>query len=254
MVEAGFQPVASEGESGLSQWQRVGNIFSSPSRTFLDIRRGNQSWWLPLIFFALFGYLLFAVVAQKIGIEQMVNNQIRMSPKAEERLAQLTPEQRATSTKVSVGLAKATFIVKPVLTLAFIALLSLGLLGTINFVFRGNAVYASLFAVWFYAWLPQLIKPVLGIVVIFAGTAPESFNINNYAPTNFGAFLDPVETNKALYTLASSLDVVTIWSLILLAGGAALVAGIKRSSSYTAVFGWWTIFVLIRIVIAALVG
>ena len=84
--------------------------------------------------------------------------------------------------------------------------------------------------------------------------APESFNIKNMAPTNLGAFLDPIETNKALYALASSLDIVTIWTLILLGMGTSIVAGIKRSSGYIAVFGWWAVVVLIGAGIAAVIG
>jgi len=96
-----------------------------------------------------------------------------------------------------------------------------------------------------------VIKSLLGIVVIYAGAAPESFNIKNFAPTNLGAFLNPLETNKALYTLATSLDAVTIWTLVLLGIGTAIVAGVKRSAGYMAVFGWWVIFVLIGVGFAA---
>ena len=83
----------------------------------------------------------------------------------------------------------------------------LGLWGTINFVFGGKAKFGSIFSVWMFASLPGIIKVLLGTIVIFAGAAPESFNIKNYAPTNVGAFLNPMETNKALYALATSLDV-----------------------------------------------
>jgi hypothetical protein len=84
--------------------------------------------------------------------------------------------------------------------------------------------------------------------------APESFNIKNFAPTNLGAFLDPVETNKALYSLATSLDVLTIWTLVLMGIGIATVAGVKRSSGYIAVFGWWAIIVLLGVGWAAAMG
>jgi hypothetical protein len=87
----------------------------------------------------------------------------------------------------------------------------------------------------------------LGTIVIFAGTDPETFNIKNFAPTNIGAFLNPLETNKALYALATSLDAVTIWMLVLLGIGTAIVAGVKRSSGYIAVFGWWAIIVLVGV-------
>ena len=63
-----------------------------------------------------------------------------------------------------------------------------------------------------------------------------------------------METNKALYTLATSLDVVTIWTLVLLGMGTAIVAGVKRSSGYIAVFGWWAIFVLFGVGVAAITG
>jgi hypothetical protein len=92
------------------------------------------------------------------------------------------------------------------------------------------------------------------MITILAGMAPESFNIKNMAPTNLGAFLDPVETNKVLYSLASSVDIVTIWTLVLLGMGTSIVADTKRGSGYIAVFGWWIVVVLISAGIAAVTG
>jgi hypothetical protein len=240
--------------TGLSQWQRVAYTFTAPSKTFEDIKRGNRSWWLPLIIISVFAYLLFAVVSYKIGMQTVVDNQIKLDPKAEERMAQATPEQREMGIKISLYITEGVFIANPIVTLGWYALLSVGLWGTVNFVFGGRATYGSILAVWLYSLLPSIIKTLLGIVAIFAGIEPESFNIKNFAPTNIGAFLNPLETNKALYTLATSLDVVQIWSLALLAIGTAIVAGVKRNSGYIAVFGWWAIFVLIRVGIAAFTG
>jgi hypothetical protein len=253
MSDLGIQPVAESAPAGagLSQWQRVSNTFTAPSKTFEDIKRGNRSWWMPFLIFTLVGYMLFAAVAFKIGMAQVVDNQIRMDPKGEERMAQAPPEQREKINQFWLYFTEGIFIANPVLVLAGIALLSLGLWGTINFVFGGRAKYGSIFAVWFFAGLPGIIKPLLGMVVIFAGAAPESFNIKNYAPTNAAAFLNPLETNKALYVLLSSLDVVTIWTLVLLGMGTAIVAGVKRTSGYIAVFGWWAIFVLFGVGITA---
>jgi len=246
MSDSAVQPVA-EQAPGLSQWQRVANIFSAPSKTFADIKRGNKSWWLPFIFAAIAGYLLYAVVTTKIGMEQVVQNQIHLSPKQEERMNQAPPEQRETSMKISLGITNGIFLGGPILLLIIIGVGSVGLWGTINFLFGGKATYGSIFSMWMYAGLPGIIKVLLGIIVIYAGTAPESFNIKNYAPTNLGAFLNPLETNAALYSLASSIDLITIWTLVLLGMGAATVAGVKRSSGYIAVFGWWAIFVLIGV-------
>jgi hypothetical protein len=246
-VESGAQA------TGLSQWQRVANTFTAPSKTFEDIKRGNRSWWMPLIIIAVVGYMLFAAVSYKIGMQSVVNNQIRLDPKAEERMAQATPEQREMGTKISLYITEGVFIANPALVLGGIALLSLGLWGTINFVFSGKATYGSILAVWMFSTLPTIVKTLLGIVVIFVGGEPDTFNIKNFAPTNVAAFAfpNPAEANKVLYVLANSLDAVTIWTLVLLGMGTAIVAGVKRTSGYIAVFGWWAIFVLIGVGIAA---
>jgi hypothetical protein len=256
MNDNGVHPVAESEQpgSGLTQWQRVSNTFTAPSKTFEDIMRGNRSWWLPLIIGALFSYILFAAVAQKIGIQQTVDNQVRMDPKAQERMANATPEQRAVGNKIAIGITEGVFIGGPVIGLIGAAVISLGLWGTINFVFGGKATYGSIFAVSYYAWLPMNVKALLGTIVIYAGMAPESFNIKNVSPTNLGAFLDPVETNKALYTLASALDAVTIWTLVLMSIGVAIVAGSKRSAGYITVFGWWALFLIIGVGWAAVMG
>ncbi|MGA3161107.1 MAG: YIP1 family protein [Terracidiphilus sp.] len=251
MNETGVQSAAQA--TSLSQWQRVANTFTAPSKTFEDIKRGNRSWWLPLVIMALVSYIFFAAVFVKIGMQNVVDNQIKLDPKTEERLAQATPAQREMSTKISLYVTEGVFIAQPALILAGAALLSLGLLGTINFVFGGKATYGKIFAVWMFANLPSIFKALLGTVVIFAGGEPDTFNIKNFAPTNVAAFAfpNPAEANKALYTLANSLDVVTIWTLVLLAIGTATVAGVKRGSGYIAVFGWWAIFVLFSVGMAA---
>ncbi len=253
MSNIGVQPVT-QPAVGLTQWQRVANTFMAPSKTFEDIKNGHRSWWLPLIIFTVSAYILFAVVVTRIGIQQVVDNQIHLSPKSEERLAQANPEQRETSNKISVGITEAAFIANPIFVIAGVALMSLGIWGTINFAFGGRATFGGIFAMWMYATLPSIIKSILGMITILAGMAPESFNIKNMAPTNLGAFLDPIETNKALYSLASSLDIVTIWTLILLGMGTSIIAGTKRGSGYIAVFGWWIIFVFVGAGIAAITG
>lgn len=247
------QPAAEAG-SGLSQWQRVACIFTAPSKTFADIQRGNRSWWLPFLIFVLVGYIFFAAVDMKIGLRQVVTNQIHLKPAQEEQMAQAPPDQREKSMAIFVGITEGIFIANPLMLLAGIAVLSAGLWGTINFVFGGKAKYGNIFTAWMYAGLPGIIKPLLGTIVIFSGVAPESFNIKNYAPTNIGAFLDPLSTNKALYALATSLDAVTIWTLVLLGIGTAAAAGLKRGSGYIAVFGWWALFVLIGVGAAAVFG
>jgi hypothetical protein len=240
--------------TGLSQGQRLTYTFSAPSKTFNDIKRGNKSWWLPFLIMVIFGYIFFAGITQKIGWTQVAQNAIHMNPKAEEQMSQLPKDQLDMRMKFTAYAMEGSFAAAPLLILAILALASLVLWGTINFAFGGKATFGSIFAVYMYASLPGLFKTILGTVVLFLGMAPESFNLNNFAPTNLGAFLSPTETNAALYKFATAIDFTTIWSMVLLAIGISIVASVKRTSGYIAVFGWWAIIVICSVGWTALMG
>jgi hypothetical protein len=233
--------------AGLTQWQRVGNAFAAPAKTFEDIQRGNRSWWLPFLIAIVVSYVLFAAITLRIGWPQVAQNAIHFNPKSEARLAQVPDAQREMTMKITQNFMEGIFLASPLLVLIIALITSLVLVGTINFGFGGKAKLGSVFAVWFYATLPGAIKALLGAVAIFSGLAPDSFNLNNFAPTNVGAFLNPLDTGAALYKLASGLDVTTIWSVALLSIGLATVAGVKRSSGYIAVFGWWALILLVSV-------
>jgi len=245
MSETGVPTVAAE--TGLSQMQRVTNTFTAPSKTFEDIKRGNRSWWMPFIITIIAAYVLFAAITFKVGWGQVADNVLRADAKTQEKLANAPPEARATALKYTQYSIEGGFAATPLLVLAVTALGSLGLWGTINFVFGGKATYGSIFAVWMYADMPRIFKSLLGAVAIFAGGAPETFNLQNLSPTSVGAFLSQQDTPKALYVLTSWLDVTTIWALVVLGIGTAIVARVKRNSGYFAAFGWWTLFLLISV-------
>ena len=253
MNDLGVQPAA-VGTSGLSQWQRVVNIFSAPSKTFEDIKRGNKSWWLPLLFAIVFSYVLFAAITMKVGWQQVAENNIKINPKQAERMDQLPADQRAAGMKMAATITEGFVAASPVILLLFALGTSLILWGTINFGFGGKATFGEILAVYFYATLPNSIIAILGAVALYAGMAPDSFNISNVAGTNVAYFLPIEETNKALYALAMQIDIVTIWTAILLSIGIAIVAGKKRSSGYMAVFGWWAVWTLIRVVGGVMAG
>jgi len=238
---------------GLNQWQRVGNTLTAPAKTFAEIQGGRKSWWLPFVILTVVTYILFAAIALKVGWHQVAENAITQNPKAVEKLAQATPAQRDSTIQVTEVMLKGSFAATPVIILLSAAVVAAVLLATINFVFAGKASFGAIFTVWMYASLPSAIKSLLGVAVAWF-TAPESFNIKLLAPTNIAAFLSPTETNAAVYALLSSIDVITIWSLILLGIGLSAVAGVKRSAGYIAVFGWWALIVLASVGYAAIAG
>ncbi|HET7104879.1 MAG TPA: Yip1 family protein [Terracidiphilus sp.] len=239
---------------GLSQWQRLSYAFTAPSRTFDDIRRGNKSWWLPFLVAILFIYIFFAVVSIKVGWPQVAENNIRASQKQAERMNEMPADQRARAMKIAAVITESIAFASPVLAIGGALLVSLLLWGTINFGFGGKATYKQVFAVYFYATLPALIKPLLGTLALLVGMAPEAFYLNNYAGTNIAYYLSFEDTNRALYALLTQFDFVNVWLAVLLSIGIATVAGKKRSAGYATVFGWWFIWTAITVIGGLLAG
>ena len=244
-------PVATSVPEGpaLTQTQRVVYTFTAPSKTFSDIKR-NSSWWLPFLLTVVFGYIFFAGVTTKITWTQVAENNVRNSPKQSEQLDKLPAEQRASQLKIIGLVSEGISAAIPVFALIFTAIMAGILLATINFGFGGKATFWQAFAVVWYAGLPGLLKLILGTIAMFAGLAPESFNINNPSGTNVGYYLPP-DTSKPLLAFATALDITTLWTLVLCSIGISIVAGTKRSSGYIAVFGWWIITVLLGVGVAA---
>lgn len=256
MSNLGVQPGAGPVQAGarLTQWQRVGDVFVAPAKTFHDIKLGNRGWWLPFLILLFFSYLLFAAVTMKIGWQQVAQNNIAMSPKQAQRMDQLNPAQRATAMKIAGTVTEIFLAASPVLILIGTGLVSLVLWGTINFVFGGKSTYPEIFAANMYAMLPRAIVPLMATIAIFAGLAPEAFNISNMAATNVAYFLSVQDTNKALYALLSQIDILNIWAAVLLSIGVAKIAGKGRGAGFVTVFGWWAVWVLIRVALGFAAG
>jgi hypothetical protein len=239
-VPAGHATV--ETGSGLSETARLIDTFVAPSKTFTDILR-SSSWWLPFLVSVLISFAFFYAVEQKVGWPQVVNNVLKQTPKQQERFADMEATQ-ASQAKHQMAAGYRYFAWgSPVLALLIAALCASVLLATLNFGFGGEATFGRMFAVWMYGTLPLSLKAVLATIILFAGMDPEGFNLQNPAGTNLGYYL-PTDMNKGIITLATSVDILTIWSVILLVIGCSIVAKVSRTSAAISVVGWWAIVAL----------
>src|ERR1019366_5315107 len=206
-------PVAPLEQPPLSQAERVVDTFIAPSKTFTDIRR-SASWWVPWILLAIASVAMVMVVDKKLGMEKVVENQMALSPKQAEKLDQLSPDQRASQIQTIVKVNRAISYAYPVLLLIIVAIMAGVLLGTFNFGFGQHLTFNQCMAISLYASLPGIIKALIAILAISVGGG-EGFTFQNPVASNLGALVDP--SSHFLYSIATSLDVFTIW-VIALAG------------------------------------
>jgi hypothetical protein len=240
-----------EASTPLSEVERVIDTFIAPSKTFNDILR-SASWWLPWLLGVLVTMGYSAAIQQKIGWDKTYSNILQHSSETQqERFAQLSPDQQARQKAVASSFTKYIVWASPVLGLLFTAIAAGLLLMTLNFGLGGRATFGQLFAVWMYATLPWLIQGILATVVLFAGLDPDAFNLKNPVGTNLGYYL-PSDWPQWLIAFGTSIDLLTIWVLVLVAIGCAIVAKTKLSTTVMAVMGWWVLITLAKVGIAAI--
>lgn len=230
---------------GLSEPQRLIDVFIAPRKTFEDLKR-KPSWWIAWVITAIFS-LIFAVVAvQKIDMAHFVQQQIDKSPRQQKQLEQLTPEQRAQNLAIRATISKVSFHMYPVLSLIGGLIIAAILMAIFNFVLGAEISFSRALSVVFYAGLTGVLRAVLLIVSLLTASDTSTIDITaNPMPTNPGFFLDP-QGNQVLYSLASALDIFTIWYVILLGLGFSIVSANKKPATGT---GITTMFVVYGIVV-----
>ncbi len=232
----------------LSQVERVVDTFVAPSKTFTDIRR-DASWWLPWLLLSVVGLALVFTVDKKVSMEKVAENSIQQSPKRAAKLDQLPPDQRASQMELAAKITRIFAYGSPVLTVIFVGILAGILLATFKLGLSAELKFMQAMAISMYAFLPGIIKALLVILTLMIGGG-EGFTFEHQLASNLGGLIDP--SSAFLYSIATSLDVFDIWTLILTGIGYSCVTKLKRGTCMAVVFGWWGLVVLVKAGFAAL--
>lgn len=228
----------------LSEPARLVNTFVAPAKAFADVKRVSR-WWSPFIVLTIASYALIVVAGQRVGWEKITENGLRMSPKQAARLESPPAEQRPAAMERAVKFTRIISYSFPiVVNLTFLLIVSGVLMASFNYGAGAEIPFRTALGVVTYANLPGVAKAVLAIVSLLAGSNPESFNFQNPVATNPGYFMDPL-ASPMLFRLASALDVIVIWILVLNAIGFAAVSKLKRGTTFAVVFGWYIVWTLV---------
>ena len=227
----------------MSEWSRLLGVFFEPGKTFADIAE-RPRWLVPLLIGILSAVLLIYLFNRHVGWESslqraMDNNRF---------VQQLPPDQRQIAFDRQLRLMPVFSYLGAILGFPITLLLAAGLATVIIRGLLGTPIrFVQAFAAMAYAFLPRVIYAGLSISVMFLKN-PDEFDLQNAFASNPGAFMDPQKSSRFLYTVASQLDVFSIW-VILLAAVGLKAAGGKRLSFGGALFAVvlpWAVYVLIR--------
>jgi hypothetical protein len=245
---AGTMDGVEDDAQGMSQIARVVNVFVAPTATFRDILR-STSWWLPFVLMTVAALGVTAVVQQKVGWEQVVETQIRMTPSMQSQMNGLEPAAQGQRIHLIAEIYQYSAFATPLIVLGFTALAALVFWVTFNFGLGARATYGQFFCLWMYCSLPRLLSSLVTVISLYFGSSPETFNLKEPVGTNLAYYLP--DAPAWLRTFLGFGDVIGIWVLVLLIVGGAIVAKVRVSQAAAVVVGWWLLIIIVSVAATA---
>jgi len=230
--------------------ERFIGVFISPGETFADIVR-HPGFLAPLITVAITVSAMVDTMYWKNGMETMTRISLERSPFT----SRMPPDQLEKMISDSAAHLTRTLIITPifiVLAMVIVMLIFAGLgVLIVNAIFGGDAKFKTLLSVAAYADLVAVPANLLALPIIFFG-GTENLDPQNPVPFNLAFFLNYKEVSKPLFALAGSIDLIPIWTVILLGIGMSKAAGGKvKPLSITLCFvGAWAVWIVGKVALA----
>lgn len=213
-----------------SFWEDVIDIFYQPAEVFR--RREGKSAWPPLLFVAIaIGIITFATIGTLSPImdaefTRRTAKAIAENPKSAEAINSVRGKME------TVGM----YAIGPIM---LITMFGLGVVSWITGkLFGSKQTFQAAIAVAAWAYMPRVIASVLGGV---QGLLMDPSSLNSALAVSIGParFFDPDATNPLLFQMLGRLDLMVIWSTILLAIGLYVTGKVTKERAVIFGFVIW---------------
>jgi len=234
---------AAEPQAAISPLGRVVGVLFSPKATFEDIVR-KPSWLLPVVIATILGIVATVVLNQRINWRDYMVQQIEKSPRAAQLSAEQKQQQAEISAKVTVYIVYAIGALGSVL---FALIVGAVMMLAYNVLAGAGATFSQSLGIAAHTLLVGIVSTPIFLLVLLL-RPPGTVDPENPVATNLAAFL-PEESAKWLIALCKSIDIFTIWTLVLLAIGFAAVnpRKLKGSKPYVVAFSVWGAMVVVKV-------
>ncbi len=217
-------------------FQRIAGVVMSPAATFEDIAR-RPDILLPLILFVAIGAVSTYLIIPRVDFAATYREAFESS--------NMKGEQLEKSVRMAAAVGKTFAYFGPVLQIIIFAIIA-GVLLIAFRLFGGEGDFKQAFSATLYAWVPLLIKGVLAAVVILTRKTITLNDLANPLRSNL-AFAVDMKTNPMLFSLLGSLDIFTIWTIVLMIIGFAALSRLSRAKSAAMVISLWLMAVLFKV-------
>ncbi|MEK6303931.1 MAG: YIP1 family protein [Acidobacteriota bacterium] len=254
-------PVVQE-PARLGPLQRLVGVLFSPGETFEDVNR-RPTWLAPLLIVTLIGFAasVFFEWRAKPNWESFFRTQITKS--VEKSGGSMTPEQidqqvamqtKFAKTDLTSPLSVALSVVKILVYTLFTCLIPAGIYALGLMLMQAQTTFKKILSVVAWSTAGTGLVGALVFVGALMVRDQESFRdikpteIASLVPTNLGIVL-PQDMSPFLSSLIGSIDIFTIWLIVLLVIGFVAISGKRRMTNgraATLIISLWVVWALIK--------
>jgi hypothetical protein len=221
-------------------------VVFSPAETFEDIAR-KPDVLMPLLLFVLIGYAGSFITIPRLDLDSVIEQQHAVmkakNPQMQEKDFETIDRMTRAFTKV-IGWIGPVLGVAIYLILAGVFLLAFRLFG-------GQGTYLQALSATLYSWVPLILFSILMTIIIAVRGSFDPTTAATIVRSN-PAFLVDMKEQPVLYSLLSSLDLFTFWTLTLMSFGYAAMSRFSRVKSAIFVFCIYFGYVFVKLGFAAM--
>ena len=234
----------------LGEVGRITGVLIDPKKAFADIA-ARPSWIVPIILSIVFGLAFVYFFSSRVGWDRYFHQLAETSS----RMQQMDAQARDNAIQMQVKMGPMFGYIFGVIGPPLMALIVGGVVLVMCKMGGAALTFKQTFAMSAWASMPRVVAGILSIVVMFIKN-PDDFNLQNPLVFNLGAFMQPPpNSGKFVYSLATSVDLFTIWSILLLAVGISVAARkVSFSKAVMLVATPWIIWVLVSSAAAGVFG
>jgi hypothetical protein len=222
---------------------RFAGVLFSPTETFRDIAR-RPDVLAPLLVLVVISIITSALLIPRMDFQVAVRTQMENSGR------QMSSEDMERAVKVGAAVGKAIAWVAPLLSAGWFAVVA-GVLLLGFRLFGGEGTYKQAFSATLYSWVPLTIFGILLAIIVLSRGTVDPTEMATMVKSN-PAFLVDTKTQPVLSALLASIDVFTIWTVVLLIFGFAELAKVPKGRAASIVVSLWIVLIVIRTGLASL--
>ncbi|MGD1073815.1 MAG: hypothetical protein ABSB15_27195 [Bryobacteraceae bacterium] len=223
-------------------------VFYQPGKLFESLPERKGAWIAPMIAIVLLVLLTTYLVPRYIGRENVARQQL------EGFSARMSPEQMqaAIAAANSPGRIYTGYAMAIVGTALMLLIVSGALMAFAMMTSRAPGFPTVLSMVCLAMFPYWLVTTAMTAVILMASPDPSALDVRNLIATNAAAYMDKDSMPKGLYSLLSSLDVLSFGEIGLLSYGFAKITRANLFFGLLAVGGLWILYVSAKMALSLL--